>query len=125
MSTSERTSERNPGHNGKFYKLYKLYLIYNLNVFDLTINQHFINNFLVLISYIKKQNTKTSYWKFLNIHRDIIVTSIVTTSKTFSENWSDLDNLWSSRFIYTGKNLHISDFKDKVRFFLFCKGRVP
>jgi hypothetical protein len=40
-------------------------LIYNLNVFDLTINQHFINNFLVLISYIKKQNTKASYWKFL------------------------------------------------------------
>jgi hypothetical protein len=50
----------------------------------------------------------------LNNHRDIIVTSTLTT---FSEDWTNLDNRWTIHFLSVGKD-H-PDFKDKVRFFYF------
>ncbi|CAB4478397.1 unnamed protein product [Rhizophagus irregularis] len=63
-----------------------------------------------LISYIAEKNrmTKKSYWGFLNNHRNIIITSIITSS-TFSDNWNKLDNLWASRFLH-----EVPDLKEKV-----------
>ncbi|CAB4480022.1 unnamed protein product [Rhizophagus irregularis] len=64
-----------------------------------------------LISYITK-NKIISYCRFLKSHRNIIVTSIISSSSTFSDNWNNLDNLWAGRFLCEGKNF--PDLKDKI-----------
>ncbi|GET03542.1 hypothetical protein GLOIN_2v1781474 [Rhizophagus clarus] len=53
---------------------------------------------------------KASYLGFLKNHRDIIITSINTS--TFSDDWNKLDCLWIARFLYEGKDF--SGLKDKV-----------
>ncbi|CAB4477932.1 unnamed protein product [Rhizophagus irregularis] len=59
-----------------------------------------------LISYIKERRNKASYWGFLNNYHDIIVTS------AFSDDWCELNNTWTARFLHETKDL--PDFKDKI-----------
>ncbi|PKY57830.1 hypothetical protein RhiirA4_479203 [Rhizophagus irregularis] len=59
-----------------------------------------------LISYIKERGNKASYWGFLNNYHDIIVTS------AFSDDWCELNNTWTARFLHETKDL--PDFKDKI-----------
>ena len=88
----------------------------------LTTNQPF--NLLVLISYIKKQSSKSSYRGFLDIHYNIIVSLLATASIT-SDKWNGLDITWSRRFLDEARGLlepNIFDIvKEKVRLVLFCK----
>ncbi|UZO26278.1 uncharacterized protein OCT59_018516 [Rhizophagus irregularis] len=67
-----------------------------------------------LISYLSDNNNRTtkSYWRFLKKHRDIIIASIdITFTSTFLDNWKNLDNLWTIRFLRKGK--HFPDLKNK------------
>ncbi|CAB4373600.1 unnamed protein product [Rhizophagus irregularis] len=64
-----------------------------------------------LISYIKKQNNKLTYYGFLKDHHDIIITSIITTS-TLTDNWNELDNLWAAHFLREGRDF--PNLKDKI-----------
>ncbi|CAB4375206.1 unnamed protein product [Rhizophagus irregularis] len=71
-----------------------------------------------IISYFKnfknnKNNNRItrSYLGFLKNHRDIIITSIATTT-TLLDNWNKLDNHWVVHFLKEGKDF--PDLKDKV-----------
>ncbi|PKK55928.1 hypothetical protein RhiirC2_801143 [Rhizophagus irregularis] len=67
-----------------------------------------------LISYLSDNNNRTtkSYWRFLKKHRDIIIALIdITFTSTFLDNWKNLDNLWTIRFLRKGK--HFPDLKNK------------
>ncbi|PKY53450.1 hypothetical protein RhiirA4_471663 [Rhizophagus irregularis] len=65
-----------------------------------------------IISYIRKQKNKASYWGFLNNYHNIIVTSIFSDNTTFSDDWNELNNNWIAHFINEGKI--IPGFKDKA-----------
>ncbi|CAB4488189.1 unnamed protein product [Rhizophagus irregularis] len=56
-----------------------------------------------IISYIRKQKNKASYWGFLNNYHKIIVTSIFSDNTTFSDDWNELNNTWIAHFINEGK----------------------
>ncbi|CAB4444547.1 unnamed protein product [Rhizophagus irregularis] len=56
----------------------------------------------VLISYLKKQDSNSSYYGFLNLHYNVIVTS------TFSDNWKSLDNAWSTHFLEEAEKLNLN-----------------
>ncbi|EXX55844.1 hypothetical protein RirG_221630 [Rhizophagus irregularis DAOM 197198w] len=64
-----------------------------------------------IISYIRKQKNKASYWGFLNNYHKIIVTSIFSDNTMFSDDWNELNNTWIAHFINEGKI--IPGFKDK------------
>ncbi|CAB4375754.1 unnamed protein product [Rhizophagus irregularis] len=51
--------------------------------------------------------------RFLKNHRDIIIASIDITTSTL-DNWKNLDNLWTIRFLRKGK--HFPDLKNKNDF---------
>ncbi|GBC42311.1 uncharacterized protein OCT59_018509 [Rhizophagus irregularis] len=93
------TSEDFIGQNNKSCKLY------------FNISEHFIGQ-NALISYLSDNNRTTkSYWRFLKNHRDIIIASIDTTL-TLLDNWKNLDNFWTIRFLKKGK--HFPNLKNKV-----------
>ncbi|PKC00427.1 hypothetical protein RhiirA5_428214 [Rhizophagus irregularis] len=66
-----------------------------------------------IISYIRKQKNKASYWGFLKNYHKIIVTSIFSDNTTFSDDWNELNNTWIAHFINEGKI--IPGFKDKKK----------
>ncbi|CAB4382010.1 unnamed protein product [Rhizophagus irregularis] len=65
-----------------------------------------------IISYIRKQKNKASYWGFLKNYHKIIITSIFSDNTTFSDDWNELNNTWIAHFINEG-NI-IPGFKDKI-----------
>jgi len=77
---------------------------------------------LALTSYLKKRRGKSSYRGFLAIHRD----DIIALPSSFS-TWKNVDDFWALNFLKEAEKLDKSafdDLKERVRFFLFCKGRV-
>ncbi|CAB4397410.1 unnamed protein product [Rhizophagus irregularis] len=76
---------------------------------ELLTNQSF--DLLVLISYLKKQGSNSSYYGFLNLHYNVIVTS------TFSDNWKSLDNAWSTHFLEEAEKLNLNQkfLKEKIK----------
>ncbi|PKK63570.1 hypothetical protein RhiirC2_716889 [Rhizophagus irregularis] len=55
-----------------------------------------------IISYIRKQKNKASYWGFLKNYHKIIITSIFSDNTTFSDDWNELNNTWIAHFINEG-----------------------
>jgi hypothetical protein len=101
------------GYNGKFH---------NLSFYTKTsVSNQFFNS-LALVSYLRKTHNK-SYRGFLELNRETILTSIAQLP------YKALDDLWTDNFLKEAKEVlgNKDDFralKEKVRFFLFCKGRV-
>lgn len=97
-----------PGYYSKLYNFFN-------NIHSVS-NQSF--NSLALVSYIREKTNRSSFRGFLNLHRDIVVSS------SFLKGWSELDRYWVVHFLEVAEGqLNKSTFltlKNKVRFFYFA-----
>ncbi|RGB35316.1 hypothetical protein C1646_759487 [Rhizophagus diaphanus] len=68
----------------------------------------------VLISYLKKQGSNSSYYGFLNLYYNVIVTS------TISDDWKSLDNAWSTHFLEEAEKLNLNQkfLKEKKNYYI-------
>lgn len=76
-----------------------------------------------LVSYLTNYRKK-SFWGFLLRYRKVIVSSSMSSSASF---WEEFDNAWIVRFLEQAERIDQSNFsilKDKVRFYFARIGQL-